>query len=286
MGKSADVNLPSFEKCQAIAIDLDGTLLDSKSNLSARSRTALEQCILLGLPTIIATSRAERSVRRLVGNELADRCSLVMMNGAVAKGTTPLSGSVKETIPSAIAGKIVALVLKKEPGVSVAIELDGFEFGYNMKPDPKVLWEVNSATPDMVLTLEEAISRAPGKIAVNGLGRDLSVVAQEIRRQFSDSVSVFPANDMRFLNIPSFRASKPKALQYLLNSRQISVNEVVAFGDDLPDVEMLEICGIPVAVANAAPEVLACAKYQTLTNDEDGVAIVLEKIIAARNQRD
>jgi hydroxymethylpyrimidine pyrophosphatase-like HAD family hydrolase len=55
---------------------------------------------------------------------------------------------------------------------------------------------------------------------------------------------------------------------------------VIAFGDDLPDLEMLQACGIPVAMANAYPEIKAACAYQTAGNDEDGVALVLEKMLA------
>ncbi|MBI4188432.1 MAG: HAD-IIB family hydrolase [Chloroflexi bacterium] len=286
MVKSTDINLPDFEKCQAVAIDLDGTLLDSKSNLSARSRAALEQCISDGLAVIIATSRAERSVRQLLGDKLADKCSLVMENGGVIRGATPLSGFRREVIPQEVATKVVRFILAIEPAVRVGIELDGFEFGCNQAPDSRTLWSLNRATPDMVLSLDEALRREPTKIWVNGLGQDLSVMAQELSRQFNDFLAVFPNAGFKFLDMPSKRASKSMGVRYLLKSRHIALRETVAFGDDLPDVEMLEICGIPIAVANAVPEVLACANFHTASNDKDGVAIVLERIIAAKNQRD
>jgi len=55
---------------------------------------------------------------------------------------------------------------------------------------------------------------------------------------------------------------------------------VIAFGDDVNDVRMLKEAGLGVAVANAAPEVLAAADRVTASNDEDGVALVLEELLA------
>lgn len=282
MGKSTDVNLPSFENCQAVVIDLDGTLLDSKSNLSARSRTALEQCISDELAVIIATSRAERSVRQLLGDNLADKCSLVMENGGVMRGATPLSGFRRETIPQEVATEVIRFILVIEPAVRVGIEIDGFEFGCNQTLDSRTLWSLNRATPDMVLSLDEALRREPTKIWVNGLGRDLSVMAQELSRQFGDSIAVFPNANFKFLDMPSVRASKSMGVQYLLKSRQITLRETVALGDDIPDVGLLQACGTSIAVANAAPEVLACTSFRTASNDAHGVAIVLERIMTVR----
>lgn len=61
---------------------------------------------------------------------------------------------------------------------------------------------------------------------------------------------------------------------------------MLAFGDDVPDVDLLEACGMPVAMANCAPEVRAVANYITASNDEDGVAIVLERMLAADTDRE
>ena len=55
---------------------------------------------------------------------------------------------------------------------------------------------------------------------------------------------------------------------------------MIAFGDDLPDLEMLQACGTSVAMANAIPEVKASCSYHTASNDEDGVALVIEQMLA------
>ena len=276
------MNLPSFESTpRAVAIDLDGTLLNSQSQLSERSRQALEGCIARGIPIVIATSRPARTTRRLLGDELLNRCSLVLMNGALGRAAPPLSGNIREALPSAVIRDIINLTLAMEPEARVTLELDGYEFGTNRPRDPDELWKVNAATPDMQLSLEQALSGSPSKIAVGGLDRDLSAVADEISRQFSNLISVVPSNELTLLNITSARASKPETLRRLLDSRRISLSDVAAIGDDIPDVAMLVACGISIAVANAVPEVMAAAKYQTASNNDDGVAIVLERILRA-----
>jgi len=276
------MNLPSFDSTpRAVAIDLDGTLLNSQSHLSERNRLALEGCITRGIPIIIATSRPARTTRRLFDDELLNRCSLVLMNGAFARAAPPLSGIIREALPSAVIRDIIHLTLATEPEARITLELDGYEFGTNRPRDPDELWKVNAATPDMQLSLEQALSGSPSKIAVGGLDRDLSTVADEISRQFGNLISVVPSNELTLLNITSARASKPETLRRLLDSRQISLSDVAAIGDDIPDVGMLIACGISVAVANAVPEVMYAAKYQTASNDNDGVAIVLERILKA-----
>ena len=87
------LRLPSFSKIPgAVAIDLDGTLLNSQTQLSDRNRAAVEACIARGIPVIIATSRATRTIRSILGESLFDRCSLVIMNGVGWNSPATLEG--------------------------------------------------------------------------------------------------------------------------------------------------------------------------------------------------
>ena len=274
------MNLPKFTKLPgAVAIDLDGTLLNSHSQLSSRNRITLEKCIERRIPVVIATSRSERGTRRVIGNELANACSLVMANGSCAMGTAPLSGLIRETIPAEVATNIVELTLRVEPDVRITIEIEGFDFGCNTQETPEKLWELNSATPDMVMSVSEAIAKIPTKITVNGFGRDLSPIVNKISEHFESVISVFPSDKGTFLSIVNNRTSKLAALGKLLSSQTIPLSNVIVFGDDLPDLDMLRACGMPVAMANAYPEIKAVCAYETASNDEDGVAVVLEKML-------
>lgn len=279
------LDLPVFDRYpDAIALDLDGTLFDSRTRISARNRKAIEACIAEEIPVVIVTSRPVRAVRRFLGNELVDRCSLVLQNGAIAAGVSPLSGNTRETIPAELATEIIETIKSIEPEIRLTIELEGHWFGTNMPRPPDELWEFNSATPDMQRTLEEALAGEPTKIAAGIIDKDLSVVVDVLEQKFAGSISVVPADGMTFLNITSIRATKPGALRQLMNSIGKGLDNVVAFGDDFPDIGLLRACGISVAVANAIPDVKAAADYCTASNDDDGVALVLEMILETGNR--
>jgi Cof subfamily protein (haloacid dehalogenase superfamily) len=275
------VKLPNLDHFpSAIAIDLDGTLLNSHAQLSERNHRALEQCLAQDIPVIIATSRPVRTFNRVFPNDLAAGCSLAVMNGAIVMGNPPLSGYFKETMPKEIAQSIIDFALKFDPNIRVTIELDGYEFGANWTTDPATLWQRNSATPDMPLPIEEALLRQPCKIALSGLGTDILKLAEVLTNTFSNTISAIPGLlGNPILNITNPDACKPYALQKLLTPVGISLGEVIAFGDDIPDVGMLKNCGISVAVANAIPEVKSVCTYGTASNDEDGVALVLEAML-------
>jgi Cof subfamily protein (haloacid dehalogenase superfamily) len=278
--KDEIMKLPSFGKHpRAIAIDLDGTLFNNRTEISSRNREAVLRCVTKGIPVIIATSRSERSTRLLCGTEIENHCSLVVMNGAIAKAAPPLSGTIKEKFAPGVAKGIVGLAIEEEPDIRITIEIEGYEFGVNWKADPDLLWKLNSATPDMVLSMEEALERNPAKIAISNMGRDMSSIGRIISQRFDGLVSVISSNENTFLHILNAKTSKPNAVGKLLESQNIGMEEVMAFGDDMPDFGMLSLCGFPVAMANAIPEIKAICKYLTVSNDEDGVAIVLEKML-------
>jgi Cof subfamily protein (haloacid dehalogenase superfamily) len=287
------MNLPKFTKLPgAIAIDLDGTLLNSKTQLSERNRAALEKCIERGIPVIIATGRPTRSVKRLLGDELTHRCSLVVMNGALATGNPPLSGTFRGTLTEERVRGIINTALRYDQCTRISVEIDGYEFATTLDGndftkkgylDKDTLWQRHSATSEMVFTMDEAIKRNPCKIALGQT--DILRLAEILEKQFGIELSIICfdiTGTVRnpLLNITVKTATKPSALKSLLTPQGISLAGVIAFGDDLPDLEMLQACGIPVAMANAFPEIKAVCAYETASNDEDGVAVVLEKMLA------
>jgi hypothetical protein len=279
------MNIPEFKTIpRAIAIDLDGTLLNSQTQLSERNHRALEQCVAHCIPIIIATSRPARIFNRIFPEDLRQKCSFVLMNGAIAKGNPPLSGYYKETLSANIMKDIVDCAKSFDPHIRITIEIEGYEFGTNWQWDSTSLWQRNSATPDMVLSIEQAIKRQPCKIALGNT--DIVPLTEILEYKFGGIVSIVGAKftdalSNPILNVTSNNATKPEALRKLLSSQGIPLKDVLAFGDDLPDLDMLKACGMPVAMANAFPEVKAICKYQTAINEEDGVALVLEKMLSA-----
>jgi len=207
------------------------------------------------------------------------------MNGALSLSVPPLSGKFRESLPPDVAQGTIDLLMSMGPDVRLTIEMEGWEFGTNWSSSPEELWRRNAATKDMVLTLDEALARGPAKIAASRMGQDVSDLADAVSQQFGDMVSVIPANDMTFLNIVSIRTSKSEALRKILLSRHIPLEEVLAFGDDVPDIDLLAACGIPVAMSNSVPEVRAITRYITASNDEDGVAVVLEKMLEVQSSQ-
>jgi hypothetical protein len=276
------MNIPKFTRIPgAIAIDLDGTLVNSQTKLSERNYYALQRCIERGIPIIIATSRPARIFNRIFPSSLTEHCSFVLMSGAIAVGKSPLNGYFKETLPEKIIRDIINTAIEYDPNVHITIEIEGYEFGTNWKWDKETLWQRNSATPEMVFSLEEAISRKPCKIALGNT--NILPLAEILENQFGKNISIVGGKFVSalvnpLLNITAKNATKPEALKKLLTPHGITLGETMAFGDDLADLEMLQACGVPVAMANAFPEIKSVCAYDTASNDDDGVGRVLEQM--------
>ena len=82
-----------------------------------------------------------------------------------------------------------------------------------------------------------------------------------------------------FLELVPQSIDKAKSLEYLLNYLKISRDEIIACGDGYNDVSMIRFAGLGVAMANACDDVKSCADYITYSNEEDGIAHVVEKFV-------
>jgi HAD superfamily hydrolase (TIGR01484 family) len=264
-----------------VALDLDETTLASDSGLADRTRSALHAVHDVGLSIIIATSRPERVLPALVGDDIVGITSLVQMNGTIATGRAGLTGSFRWPIDPADAELCWSIVNELIPQARMTMEIDGTRFAVNHDDDINSLWAFNSASPTMVVPVEEALRIGPAKISINGLDNDLEGLAKTLEDRLSNNTAVFRAASFQFLNIVPRRATKSGAVAALLETANISLDDVLAFGDDYVDIDLIRDCGWSVAVDNAIPEIKSLAKYRTASNDDHGVAIVLERLVAA-----
>lgn len=277
------MNLPIFSGNipRAVALDLDGTALNSASRMSARTSSAVVRLLDIGIPVVIATARPERVIHVLTGEEIASRSSLVHLSGAAALGREPLTGAYSWGIDPSEARRCWDIVSASPLQSRMTVELDGRRFAVSHESDADELWTFNTATSNMIVSLEEALASNPAKVSVNGIGNDLGPIVEELRSALSEDTVVVPAVGNSFINVHSKRATKSGAVGALLRSKEIPLSDVLSFGDDHPDIDLMLNTGWPVAVANAIPEVRAAARFHTTSNDDDGVAHVLEALIDA-----
>ncbi len=276
---TADRDTPRLpERPSIVAIDLDGTALDSTGVLRERTRRVIKALIERGVPTAIATARPGRAVRKLLGQSLFEALDLVHVDGAVIDHRTR-DERHHHPLPDGAAQTIVDLASKTLPDARVVVEIEGWEFGSDQPATTEELWTYNSATPEMVLSVEAAVERGPVKVAINGIHAPVGELADRLETELGNEVRLVRHSHGTFLSVVAPEIGKRSGVARILEGHASGWADAVAFGDDYSDIELLEAVGYGFAMANAAPEVLAAARHRARSNDEDGLAQMLEELI-------
>lgn len=267
-----------------IATDLDGTLLDESSAVTARTRTALDAARARGILVVPVTARQPIGLRAVAGGAGFDSWALCG-NGAYAihleTGETLFASEIPVDVQQRIADELTALT----PDLLFASVRDAGEVfvaqdGYaavaatsDHKRDPATMGGV---------PLTEVLSRPGLKLVV----RHPEIAPPEIFATLQAlELTGFEAtlSGAPFLEIMAEGVTKATGLAQLCAHLGIERDEVIAFGDALNDVEMLAWAGRGVAMGNADPAARAAADEVTATNDEDGVALVIEHLLGERS---
>jgi len=240
-----------------IATDLDGTLLRDDKSISERTLSALMRCRERGIKTVYATGR-DKSATQLVAFEYFD--GVVRNNGASAYfGDTLLYSR-----PMPIESIRELLIACDRAGYKVAAERNGVHYANFTPPDE---WSVPSKKVDFS---EHTLDAEKVYIIV-----DSPEVVTSVRRYISGGLYLCVTRD-DFVMVMHKEATKSSAISALAKHWGILQSEIVSFGDDINDIDLLRYSGIGVAMGNALPDVKAVANQICDTNENDGVAKWLE----------
>jgi Cof subfamily protein (haloacid dehalogenase superfamily) len=248
-----------------IALDLDGTLLHTDETISARALAAICACAARGMQIIIATARPHRSVMARLPQDFPAG-PWICCNGAEIYENDECI--FEQAIPPERAREIVALLEALSPKMTVSAEMEDRLYA-NVPLATTWEYQVCDLQTALVRPVTKIIFDA-GKCEMAGLQEKLGA---DVLLQVTDD------QHGRFGQIGHHAVSKARALKFLLARGGRTMAEVMAFGDNSVDSDMLCAAGLGVAVGNALPEVKAIADRITGTNDEDGVAMVLEELL-------
>jgi Cof subfamily protein (haloacid dehalogenase superfamily) len=268
-------------KINAICTDIDGTLLDSKRQLSPRTIAAVRK--VNTIPVILASSRMPSAMRHLQQELAISTHPLICYNGGYVlqykDGKSPVVYD-SVFIPAEICGGIVELAKGTDIHVSLYYEDNWFAPSRDQ-------WTIREETvtkvtstilhPDEVISSWLRSGKGGHKVMCMGPTQEIDAMEHALHLEFPNLLHVYRSRDT-YLEIAPRSISKGTALRMILEKLyNYSMGNVLAFGDNYNDIHLLELAGIGVAVENARAEAKAVANELTAKSIDDGVAMVIEK---------
>jgi Cof subfamily protein (haloacid dehalogenase superfamily) len=258
-----------------IVTDLDRTLLRTDKTISDYSAGILNKCRQNGIKVVIATGRPKRVTLQFLDKIPAD--DLIIHNGSViyADGKQIFHCG----IPSDVTKNILHSINRDFPKATLSVEIDDV-FYANF--EVSTVWNGTTAILTVFSDSDKIFADLPDKPA-----EKIIIGMDSVNISSGDEIKYFEKylpDDLylqmdsgKFIMIMNRLTVKSNAVKSLAERYGYDMSEIIAFGDDFNDVEMIKQCGIGVAVSNAIDEAKAVADYICGSNDEDGVAKWIEE---------
>jgi HAD-superfamily hydrolase, subfamily IIB len=260
----------------AVFCDIDGTLLDNRHQVRPRTRDKILSLHKSGTPFILVSARNPEGVY-CVQDEVGIQAPVVCYGGALVLDVE------KKPVRSIGFGMLKAIALKKRiasawKGVTVTVYSYDHWFVDDLE-DPRVVTEagITGAVPTEIDA--ESLATHPEdahKMLCIGDPADILAMEESLCDEYPDLVMI--KSSPIFLEVMNSQVNKSGALKYLCQAMRISPAEVVAFGDNYNDMDMLESAGMGIAMGNAPNAVKKIADRTTLDNDSEGVSEALDSL--------
>ncbi|MCG0274866.1 MAG: Cof-type HAD-IIB family hydrolase [Thermosediminibacteraceae bacterium] len=282
-----------------LALDVDGTLISSSYTVSRRTRQALRKAMDMGMIVTLATGRFFGSAKYLA-RSIPVNAPIVSNDGALIKdvysGRTlffkplplELAKDILKTASRYLSFEVQVFLkdrkifsgsdyhwvqIKRYFSFSKRYSLQG---AYNYLRDFVFLPVENAGS---IEELGRLLKEPPAKIVVSGEPGEVEAFKGELLENLGDRIYITSAIK-NCIDVLEGSVSKARGLEVLAQHLGIKREEIIAVGDNLNDIEMLQYAGLGVAMGNAPEMVKERADFVTAGNDEDGVAFLVESILS------
>jgi Cof subfamily protein (haloacid dehalogenase superfamily) len=268
-----------------IALDIDGTLLDSTWQLPAANRRAVAEATRRGIEVALVTGRRydfAMPIARMFDAPL----TMIVNNGALVKthdGQTHLrhllSRDTAERVLQATmpwregAGVVFDRIRENQIILEVIDTDDPIRSGYYAR---------NREFLSIAKPLESCLTEDPIQVMFSGKVKEMREVEAVLRAapftgEFALAVTCYESRDFSMIDVIRPEISKGSSLAEWATVRGYAREQVMAIGDNHNDLEMLSFAGIPIVMGNAVAELKTFGWHQTCSNDESGVAVAIEQ---------
>jgi Cof subfamily protein (haloacid dehalogenase superfamily) len=270
---------------RAICSDIDGTLLNDQKQLSTRTISCIKK-ISKHIPVILASSRMPSAMRHLQHELGIPDHPLICYNGGNVMHFTSASAPPQIFVSISIPVKVCTSILSMAKETNIHVSLYNHDHWYAPRIDhwtdrEQRITKVNALIeePYSVLTRWEAANVGAHKVMCMGPEEEIHEMERELQEKHSHDIHIYRSR-ATYLELAPKSISKATGLQLILEKvYNFSLSDVMAFGDNYNDIDMLQSAGLGIAVANARDEVKAAAREITLSSIDDGVAVAIEKYL-------
>jgi Cof subfamily protein (haloacid dehalogenase superfamily) len=257
-----------------LAIDLDDTLLSPQRTITRFTLQTLRRVMATGITLVIATGRVPYMLPAAL-EDLPPTTPIIAGNGALIIDRVADSILYEKLFPQEHIQKAFAAIR--------AADLQWCFYArdrmyidrslYGGRPRQRTNFPLQAADDEKALYAHPCI-----KLAARGNPTTLKEKRRQLEEQFAGQCYITQTGS-EWLELLHPEVSKANALQFFTERMGIKAEEVIAFGDNFNDIEMLRFAGLSIAMGNAEPEVQAVANHITKSNAEDGIALALEKFL-------
>ncbi len=266
-----------------IALDIDGTLLNSRWEVSAGNRSAIAEATRRGIEVALVTGRRFDFALPVV-QQIASPLTMIVNNGAMVRSKSGAT-LLRHLLPKDTAHRVVeatnpwrnstSVVFDRPKANQVVVEKIDFEDGIRGKYYRRNREFLGEAVP-----LESCLTEDPIQVMLAGPVAPMREAERVLRSvQFSSeytlAVTLYEDKDFSMIDVIHPTITKGSTLSEWAALRGIAGRDILAIGDNHNDLEMLSFAGTPVVMGNGVPELKARGWHVTCSNDEDGVAAAI-----------
>ncbi|MDN5305312.1 MAG: hypothetical protein PWP46_2199 [Fusobacteriaceae bacterium] len=265
-------------KYKMIITDMDDTLLRDDHTISERTKKAIKEAQEKGVKFVLASGRPTFAMRNYAKELELDKYGsyILSYNGAVITDAKENKEIFRNMLPKETVHELVEL--SKEHNMYIHTYLGDDIVTATPNEYTDIEQDITKMDIKVVDCLKSAVNEDVVKVLMLQEPEYLLNVKNKIKPLYEDRYSITISKPF-FLEFMPHGVNKGNSLEKLLDILKIEKDEVVAIGDGLNDLEMLKVAGLPACVENANEELKKHAKVITKSNNEDGIAELIENYI-------
>lgn len=265
---------------KALVLDIDGTLTNSKKEITDNTRQAIWDAMLRGHKVVLASGRPTPGMRRYEEELELARYGGYLLSFNGARIVECRSGEVvyQRNIPQGLLPGLYQFAGQRHMGLSVCLGdtvISAFE------PDEYITLEagINGLPIRRVEHFVEFVDFDIHKCLMTAPGEQAAVYEKELQEQYGQMASIY-RSEPYFVEVMPRDVTKASSLEKMLPILGVDRENVICCGDGYNDISMIRYAGLGVAMGNAQPAVKEAADYITASNDEDGIVQVIQKFMS------